>query len=211
MTDKNKKLVGWAAVVIAIVGATFLGVRFPIPDAPPLDDELAGAGLRQSQFQSVKVNQDLNVLGLSTLNGGAITGPTAAATATPGWYVDNTGAGNVSFEVRTNATPLLQVQNGGGIKYGVMFPVGNSTSGKRTAFGITSAKVQSATVVPTASYISTVTAFGCAPDDAAFAGAWDCRAAMGATNNITFTLYEVDATPVPTAAYDEIRYWIVGN
>ena len=77
--------------------------------------------------------------------------------------------------------------------------------------GVTTGVVQSATVVPTVQGIATVTAFGCEPDDAAFSGAWNCRAAMGATNNITFTLYNAGSTPVPTAAYDEIRYWVAGN
>lgn len=90
-------------------------------------------------------------------------------------------------------------------------PVGNPANGKILVAGITAAKVAVATVRPTAQLMTTVVAFGCEPDDAAFAGAWDCRAAMGSTNNITFTLYEVDATPVPTAAYDEIRYYVTGN
>lgn len=110
-------------------------------------------------------------------------------------------------------TNLTNIDATGSINYGTanLYPVGNPVDGKKLGVGLTSAKVQSATAVPTAFAITTVTAFGCAPDDAAFAGAWDCRAAMGSTNNITFTLYEVDATPVPTAAYDEIRYWVAGN
>ncbi len=90
-------------------------------------------------------------------------------------------------------------------------PVGNAANGKILVTGLTAAKVAVATVRPTVELMTTVTAFGCEPDDAAFNGAWDCRAAMGATNNITFTLYNVSATPVPTAAYDEIRYWVTGN
>jgi len=90
-------------------------------------------------------------------------------------------------------------------------PIGNPSNGKIMMMGVTSAKVQSATVVPTVQGIATVTAFGCEPDDAAFAGAWECRVAMGASNNITFTLYNAASTPVPTATYDEIRYWVAGN
>lgn len=210
MSDKNKRLAAWAVVVIGIVIAAFLGVRYPMP-APP-DDQLQGAAIRQAKFGSVQVGQDLQVIGVSALQGGAVvTGPTAAATATPGLFVNNTGAGNVSFEVQTNATPILQVQNGGAIKYGNVYPVGSSTSGKKTIFGVTSGVLQKATVVPTVSYISTVTAFGCAPQSAAFSGAWDCRAQLGASNQITLTLYENDATPVPTASYAKIQYWVAGN
>lgn len=35
MDSSRKGLIGWALVVAAIVGAAFLGVRFPIPEAPP--------------------------------------------------------------------------------------------------------------------------------------------------------------------------------
>lgn len=57
-----------------------------------------------------------SIAGAMTMSGGAVvTGPTAAATASPGMYVDNLGAGNVSFEVRDAATPVFQVLNGGSV------------------------------------------------------------------------------------------------
>ena len=127
--------------------------------------------------------------------------------------VQNDAAIGNDLAVGNNITADGAMDIAGNPSYGSrdLRPVGNPSNGKVYVIGVTSAKVQSATVVPTVQMISTVTAFGCGPDDAAFAGAWDCRAAMGSTNNITFTLYEVDATPVPTAAYDEIRYWVAGN
>lgn len=64
--------------------------------------------------------------GALTANGGVtgpvvLTGPTAAATATPAMVVNNTGAGNVSFEVRDAATPVFQVLNGGSVAAGVIY------------------------------------------------------------------------------------------
>ena len=49
-----------------------------------------------------------------------MTGPTAVTTATPAMYVDNLGAGNVSFEVRDAATPVFQVLNGGAVAAGAV-------------------------------------------------------------------------------------------
>ena len=127
--------------------------------------------------------------------------------------VQNDAAIGNDLAVGNNITADGAMDIAGNPSYGAndLRPVGNPANGKVLLMGVTGTKVQSATVVPTAQLVSTVTAFGCEPDDAAFAGAWDCRAAMGSTNNITFTIYEVDATPVPTAAYDEIRYWVAGN
>lgn len=147
----------------------------------PPTEEPAGIGGRTEVIRALKVQNDADVGGTLDVTGNA----------TIGGAMDI--AGNPSYGTND------------------LRPVGNASNGKVLVVGQTSAKVQSATVVPTVQLISTVTAFGCEADDAAFGGAWDCRAAMGATNNITFTLYEVDATPVPTAAYDEIRYWIAGN
>lgn len=63
-----------------------------------------------------------NITGAMTMSGGAVvTGPTAAATASPGMYVDNLGAANVSFEVRDAATPVFQVLNGGNVAAGAIY------------------------------------------------------------------------------------------
>lgn len=168
----NKALIGWAAVVVGVVVAAFLGVRYPMPEPPPLDEEpVAGAlsyagavyfppGGDQLVVGSggeieVQSGGELNVDGDTTLanltvSGGVtgtnvlitgnqtiagvktfttpaaftgglstnlavVTGPTAAATATPAAIVNNTGAANVSFEVRDSATPVFQVLNGGSV------------------------------------------------------------------------------------------------
>ncbi len=151
------------------------------------------------------------VLAMVLLVGVAAIGPNTAIFKAI--LVQNDAAIGQDLAVGNNLTVAGAQDVTGYVSYGPLDlrPIGNPSNGKIIMMGVTSAKAQSATVVPTVQGIATVTAFGCAPDDAAFSGAWDCRAAMGATNNITFTLYEVDATPVPTAAWDEIRYWVSGN
>jgi hypothetical protein len=148
---------------------------------------------------------------LLVLGGAAMVGPNTAIFRAI--LVQNDAAIGNDLAVGNNITADGAMDIAGNPSYGSrdLRPVGNPANGKVYLMGVTSAKVQSATVVPTAQLVSTVTAFGCEPDDAVFSGAWDCRAAMGSTNNITFTLYEVDATPVPTGTYDEIRYWVAGN
>lgn len=59
MEKVNKGLVGWALVVVAIIVATFLGVRFPIPEPPP--DDVFVEQVRPVQFRSVNVEQNLSV------------------------------------------------------------------------------------------------------------------------------------------------------
>lgn len=110
-------------------------------------------------------------------------------------------------------TNVTNLDASGYLNYGPadLYPVGNPVDGTKFGAGMTAAKVQSATVVPTVYAMTTVTAFGCVPDDAVFTGAWYCKAAMGSSNNITFTLVTNAQTPVPTASYDEIRYWVAGN
>ena len=153
----------------------------------------------------------LLIMALVLLAGMAAVGPNTAIFKAI--LVQNDAAIGQDLAVGNNLTIAGAQDVTGYVSYGPLDlrPIGNPSNGKIIMMGVTSAKVQSATVVPTVQGIATVTAFGCAPDDAAFAGAWDCRAAMGATNNVTFTLYNVGATPVPTAAYDEIRYWVSGN
>ena len=153
----------------------------------------------------------LLILALVLLAGVAAVGPNTAIFKAI--LVQNDAAVGNDLAVGNNLTVAGAGDVTGYLSYGPLDlrPIGNPSNGQIILMGVTSAKVQKATVVPTVQGIATVTAFGCAPNDAAFSGAWDCRAAMGATNNITFTLYNVSATPVPTAAYDEIRYWVGGN
>lgn len=166
MSDRTKKLVGWAVIVAATVAAMFLGIRYPVPE-PPVDmQDLAG---RPVQFGPLQVNGALGVSGAADI--------------------------------------------GGAVNYGSnsLYPVGNTADGKKLLVGVTGGVVQKATVVPTVAYISTVTAFGCSPQSSSFTGAWDCRVQLGASNQVTMTLYEADATPVPTASYAKIQYWVAGN
>lgn len=168
---ENKKLIGWAVMVVAVVVAAFFGVRYPMPE-PPLPEEDLAAGLTYTGAVyfppggdqlvvadggeiEVQSGGDLNVDGDTTLanltvSGGVtgtnvlttgdqtvagiktfttpaafsaglstnlavVTGPTAAATATPAAIVNNLGAGNVALEVRDSATPVFRVANGGAV------------------------------------------------------------------------------------------------
>lgn len=79
MSDKTKKLVGWALVSVAIIVAAFLGVNFPAPP-PPVDLGVAatrgGVGQpikfdRAVRFaQPVGMSQSLDVTGNTTVGGG---------------------------------------------------------------------------------------------------------------------------------------------
>lgn len=92
------------------------------------------------------------------------------------------------------------------------YPVLAAANGQMVYCSVTSGVVQAATVVPTTvAALATVTWADCEPGSAAFSGAWDCRIAIHSTNRMTMTLYEADATPVPTASYAKIRYCVVGN
>jgi hypothetical protein len=176
--DSKKGLVGWALVVVAIVAAAFLGVRFPIPEPPP--DDVFMEAMRPVQFRSVNVQQDLTVGGGAAVAGDAavtgdvtitgglsvtggvtgtnvlttgnqtiagiktfstpaaftggvtgpmlITGPTAAATATPALRFNNTGAGNVSLQIEKNATPVASFSNAGGLTAAFLTTAGALTS-----------------------------------------------------------------------------------
>lgn len=98
MSDGTKRLVGWAIVVAAIVGATFLGVRFPVPDAPEqpavgaLDEyftlgEETRAGFRPIKMRALDVAQDLTVGGDTTLTGDLAVGA--------GYPVENPASGQI--------------------------------------------------------------------------------------------------------------------
>ena len=125
MDDKTKKTAGWAVVVVAMVIATFLGVRFPMPEAPV--EEPAGAAIRPVQFRSVNVAQDMSVGGAL-----AVTGNT-----TIGGAVDI--AGNPSYgalDLRPVGNPangkILEFGATGAITVTAMTPVAITTV---TAFG----------------------------------------------------------------------------
>lgn len=91
---------------------------------------------------------------------------------------------------------------------GSSYPLGNPVDGRKIEFGRTG-NVMSAVVTPVA--VTTVTAFGCNVVNPVVAGAWTCGANIGSTRNITFTLYNLAATPVATAAAKPVNFWIAGN
>lgn len=189
--------------------------------------EMRAAGnvttLRALKVQdNASVGGDLTVSGALGANGVTVlTGPTAAATATPAVMVNNTGASNVSFQVQTRGTPWFEVYNSGAAKmysaldiagwpsYGAahLRPIGNANNGQIIEFGQTNA-ITTTVITPVA--ISTVTAYGCQIKTPAVANAWYCGMAIGATNNITITTYEIDATPVATPAKG-VTWWVGGN
>lgn len=92
ITDKNKRLIGWVIVTIAILlASTFFGVTYPIPPIP--DDEM-------------------QTLGISHFSGMEVAAPTTQPTDEPAMVVDNDGV-SVIFEVRDSATPVFTINDGG--------------------------------------------------------------------------------------------------
>lgn len=68
MTTKQTKMLGWLLVVAAIIAATFLGVKYPIP-APP-DDEIVALGtthFTNLEAEDITATDDLVVTDDSTL------------------------------------------------------------------------------------------------------------------------------------------------
>lgn len=119
-------------------------------------------------------------------------------------------------EYEAPAGAALQVYDldvGGTLNYGSqnLYPVGNATSGKELAFGTALTPVAVMTVPASAHALATVTFASCVPVTQVATGAWDCRAQIGASNQLTLTLLTLAATPVPTASYGGIRWQAAGN
>ena len=110
------------------------------------------------------------VLAMVLLVGVAAIGPNTAIFKAI--LVQNDAAIGQDLAVGNNLTVAGAQDVTGYVSYGPLDlrPIGNPSNGKIIMMGVTSAKAQSATVVPTVQGIATVTAFGCAPDDAAFSG-----------------------------------------
>lgn len=238
MSDKQKTaLISIALSAIVAVLAVFgynvvvvqpevaaLNAQIDQLQQPP--EEPAGA-VGDTNLTNLVLSGDLTVDGTSTLSGGvawdwpqSVTAPTAVATATPAFYVNNTGAGNVTFSVRDSATPVFEVLNGGAAtfagavdiagnpSYGTLDlrPVGNAANGKIYEFGVTGV-VTGTVITPVA--ITTVTAYGCQVNSPAVASAWNCGTSLSG-RNLTIRSYEIDATPVATPA-KSMSWWIAGN
>lgn len=139
MSDKQKTaLISIALSAIVAVLAVFgYNVMVVQPEVAALNaqidqlqqplEEPAGA-VGDTNLTNLVLSGDLTVDGTSTLSGGvawdwpqSVTAPTAVATATPAFYVNNPGAANVSFEVRDSATPVFQVRNGGAVAAGAIY------------------------------------------------------------------------------------------
>lgn len=100
MSDK-KGLIGWALVVVAIVAAAFLGVRFPIPEAP---EDVVADTVRPVQFRSVHVQQDLSVGGDVSVDGSlALDGMYPALSVNGGSVLEVGATGAIS---RTAVVPM---------------------------------------------------------------------------------------------------------
>ena len=110
-------------------------------------------------------------------------------------------------------TNFTNLDLSGTLNYGSqnLYPIGNTASNKEFAFGLVATPVQKATVPASVHGLATVTAVDCVPQRPALSGAWSCMAEVGASNQITLTLLEFDATPVPTASYGGIRWTAAGN
>ena len=139
MSDKQKTaLISIALSAIVAVLAVFgYNVVVVQPEVAALNEQIdqlqqppeepAGA-VGDTNLTNLVLSGDLTVDGTSTLSGGvawdwpqSVTAPTAVATATPAFYVNNPGAANVSFEVRDSATPVFQVLNGGSVAAGAIY------------------------------------------------------------------------------------------
>lgn len=240
MKVTNRKL--WAVVALVAVIALIAVAACQAPPATPtgpthviLDNayEIGASGdgpagaTGDTNLTNLSLSGDLTVAGTSTLSGGvawdwpqSVTAPTAVATATPAFYVNNTGAGNVTFSVRDSATPVFEVLNGGAAtfagavdiagnpSYGALDlrPVGNAANGKIYEFGTTGV-VTGTVITPVA--ITTVTAYGCQVNSPAVANAWNCGTSLSG-RTLTIRSYEIDATPVATPA-KSMSWWIAGN
>jgi len=67
-TDKNKRLLAYGVVVLAILIAGALGVSYPVPAPPPVE-VLEPFKIRDTQFRSVHVQHDLDVDGDADVDG----------------------------------------------------------------------------------------------------------------------------------------------
>lgn len=127
----NRKMIGWAVTVLALVAVSmFFGVRYPIPPAPELEaDAPMSRAVADKYYESLIVDKRLSVngalavggnstlAGAASLAGGAlvVAVPTAAATATPAVYVNNTGATNDLLVLADSGTPVFKVSNSGAV------------------------------------------------------------------------------------------------
>jgi len=111
MTERQKRWLGYGIILVAIVAAGFLGVRYPIPEPPPeispmfpeWEEEVSfGAGARYTPFDSVRVQHELNVVGAadfdSTLN---VDGVMTLASVT------STGAGDFDSTLNVDGATTL--------------------------------------------------------------------------------------------------------
>ena len=181
MDNKTKRYAGWSIVVIAIMIAGYLGIQYPVP--PPPEEASRAAGNVQV-MRALAVTNDTNLGGALTVGG--------ASTLT----------GNVTTSSTVQAGLLRQ---------GTNYPVVNATPGKEFASGVVVTPVQVATVPASAHGLSTVEAVQCYPVSPLATGAWGCIAKVGANNQFTVTLVTLAATPVPTAAYGQIRWMAAGK
>jgi len=91
---------------------------------------------------------------------------------------------------------------------GGVYPVGTGASGLLYEAG-RRANVTKAAITPMA--ISTVEAYGCTVVNPVATGGWHCGAQIGAGNRITMTVYNLAATPVPTAQVRDVNFWVSGK
>lgn len=114
------------------------------------------------------------------------------------------------------AASLLDVQAGATVVFATppamadSYPLESAISGREFIGGKIN-NVTSATVAPTVLAMSTVTAFGCSVQNPAVSAGWSCGINIGASNQLTITVYEFDATPVPTASVRNVSWWATGN
>lgn len=185
-----------AIALLAVFGYNVLVVQ---PQMEALEAQVEGPAGGTTNFGELEAS------------GLAVTAPTAVGTATPGALIDSSGVSKL-LEVRDAGTPVFGVLNGGNVQVSAAgdYPVEHALPGREYAFG-TISNVTAATVAPTVHALSTVTAYGCQVKNPTVSTGWSCGVNIGASNQLTVTVYEIDATPVPTASVRDVYWWAAGN
>lgn len=118
MKTPSKSMIAWIVMVVGVVIAALLGVRYPLPPAP--DEEVAGAGRSYVIGNTVNAlsvldsDGTLTVAGASTLTGNVSAGGTLAVTGntTLGGTLGVTGAATLAGLNKLTAGTSITVTNG---------------------------------------------------------------------------------------------------
>lgn len=180
MNEKQLQWLAYGLVVMAIVVAGFLGVRYPIPEPPPeispmlpeWEEETSfGVGARYTPFGSVRVQHELNVVGAadfdSTLN---VDGAATLASVTA------TGAGDFDSTLNVDGAMTLV----GDMTCSALVDVGTFLNlSEQTAISVTAGAI----LTPTGTYQPLTSA-------AAVTTSTSCAVYTGTTGNVVIFVNE---------------------